>query len=132
MLRIFLLLVFVLVLNGTAAAEQELSAGDFTPAEKAGLKLFQTRCAMCHVGQEPGTERRDDENAPQVRPTLGPVLSPRHANDEAGLRETIRLGSERMPGYRYTLTDEQIDQVIAFMKTIDGPLTRLAVARPGE
>ena len=131
MFRIPLVLAFVLVLSGTTAAQQALSPADLTPAEKSGRTLFQTKCAMCHVGQEPGTETRDD-NAPQARPPLGPVLSQRHANDEAGLRETIQLGSDRMPGYRYTLTDEQIDQVIAFMKTIDGPLTRLAVARPGE
>ena len=131
MFRIPLVLAFVLVLSGTTAAQQALSPADLTPAEKSGRTLFQTKCAMCHVGQEPGTETRDD-NAPQARPTLGPVLSQRHANDEAGLREKIQLGSERMPGYRYTLTDEQIDHVIAFMKTIDGPLTRLAVARPGE
>ena len=132
MFRIPLVLAFVLVLSGTTAAQQALSPADLTPAEKSGRTLFQTKCAMCHVGQEPGTEARDDENAPQARPTLGPVLSQRHANNEAGLREKIQLGSDRMPGYRYTLTDEQIDQVIAFMKTVDGPLTRLAVARPGE
>ena len=87
---------------------------------------------MCHVGQEPGTEARDDENAPRRPATLGPLLSQANTSDEARLREKIQLGSDRMPGYRYTLTDEQIDQVIAFMKTIETPLTRLAVARPGD
>lgn len=132
MFRIPLVLAFVLVLSGTTAAQQALSPADLTPAEKSGRTLFQTRCAMCHVGQEPGTEARDDENAPRRPATLGPLLSQANTSDEARLREKIQLGSDRMPGYRYTLTDEQIDQVIAFMKTIETPLTRLAVARPGD
>ena len=34
--------------------------------------------------------------------------------------------------YKLTLTDAQIDQVIAFVKTLERPLTRLAVSRPGQ
>ena len=41
-------------------------------------------------------------------------------------------GGPRMPGYKLALTDQQIDQVIAFLKTVERPLTKLAVARPGE
>jgi mono/diheme cytochrome c family protein len=37
-----------------------------------------------------------------------------------------------MPGYKYTLTDQQIDQVIAFMKTVDKPMTRLFTDRAGQ
>ena len=48
------------------------------------------------------------------------------------LRTKIKDGSLRMPGYKHTLTDAQVDQVIAFMKTIDKPLTRLYLARTGE
>jgi mono/diheme cytochrome c family protein len=86
---------------------------------------------MCHVGQDPATEMAGDR-APRQRPTYGPLLSKAQASNEAALREKIRNGGPRMPGYNLALTDEQIDQLIAFIKTLDRPLTRLAVARPGE
>lgn len=85
---------------------------------------------MCHVGQDPATEAKSETVR---RPaTLGPLLSKVNASDEARLREKIENGSRLMPGYRHTLTDEQMSQVIAFMKTVENPLTRLALARPGE
>jgi len=69
----------------------------------------------------------------QGRPaTHGPLLSKASASDEIKLRQKIKDGSRLMPGYKHTLKDGQIDQVIAFMKTIEQPLTRLAVARAGE
>jgi len=85
---------------------------------------------MCHVGQEPATELAD--RAERRPATLGPLLSKTNASDETRLRQKIKEGSRLMPGYKHTLTDEQIAQVIAFMKTIERPLTRLAVARAGE
>ena len=50
----------------------------------------------------------------------------------APLKQKIKDGSVKMPGYKYTLTDQQIDQVIAFMKTVDKPMTRLFTDRAGQ
>jgi mono/diheme cytochrome c family protein len=84
---------------------------------------------MCHVGQDPATEGAESAAS---RRTFGPVLSRAQAADEATLREKIKNGGPRMPGYKLALTDDQIDQVIAFVKTLERPLTKLAVARPGQ
>ena len=127
MLRTCLVLAHVVMLGASMSAQQ---APTLTPTEKAGRGIFQTRCAMCHVGQEPATEMAA---ASERRPaTLGPLLSKANTTNDAVLRQKIKDGSRLMPGYKHTLTDVQIDQVIAFMKTIDAPLTRLAVARAGE
>ena len=131
MFRICFVFAFVIVLTGTMSAQQALSPTTQTPDEKSGRILFQTRCAMCHVGQQPATEMRGD-NAPRRPATLGPLLSQANTADEERLRQTIEVGGVLMPGYRYALTEEQITQVIAFMKTIENPLTRLALDRPGE
>jgi mono/diheme cytochrome c family protein len=64
--------------------------------------------------------------------TMGPVLSKARLISEAAVRDKIRQGGPRMPGYQYTLKDAQVAQVIAYLKTLDAPLTRLAVTRPGE
>jgi mono/diheme cytochrome c family protein len=120
-----------LLLGGIVTAQQGQSSSPLKPAEKAGRSIFQTRCAMCHVGQEPAVEA--SSNAAERRPaTMGPLLSRSNTTNDAALRQKIKDGSGRMPGYKYTLSDEQIDQVVAFMKTIDKPLTRLFATRPGE
>ncbi len=122
------MLAHVVLLGATISAQQTPT---LTQTEKTGRSLFQTRCAMCHVGQEPATEMATAST--ERRPaTLGPLLSKANASNETSLRQKIKDGSRLMPGYKHTLTDEQIDQVIAFMKTLDRPLTRLAVARAGE
>jgi mono/diheme cytochrome c family protein len=113
------------------AAQQAPSPGTLNLNEKSGRSIFQTRCAMCHVGQQPASEMANP--AAERRPaTLGPLLSKTNASDETKLRLKIKDGSRLMPGYKHTLNDQQIDQVIAFMKTIDQPLTRIAMARAGE
>jgi mono/diheme cytochrome c family protein len=126
--RTCIVLIDVLILSGTIAAQQTPT---LTSGEKSGRSIFQTRCAMCHVGQEPATEMATD-GAARKQSTFGPLLSKAQASNETALRQKIKDGGPRMPGYRAALTDEQIDQVIAFMKTIERPLGRLAVARPGE
>jgi mono/diheme cytochrome c family protein len=128
--RTSLVLSLICLLSGAISAQQTQSPRTLTPAETSGRSIFQTRCAMCHVGQEPASELA---TAGERRPaTLGPLLSKANASDETRLRQKIKEGSRLMPGYQHTLTDEQIDQVIAFMKTIERPLTRLALDRAGE
>jgi mono/diheme cytochrome c family protein len=129
--RTYFPLVFVSVLLSAAMSAQESQPLSTLPAaQKAGRSIFQTRCAMCHVGQEPSSEM---SSASERRPaTMGPLLSRANTTNEAALRRKIKDGSAKMPGYKYTLSDEQVDQVVAFMKSIDKPLTRLFAARPGE
>jgi mono/diheme cytochrome c family protein len=129
-LRTSLVLAQILILGVTISAQQPQSSTTLTAAEQSGRRIFQTRCAMCHVGEDPATEVANPTAAPQR--TFGPVLSRAQGDNEAALREKIKNGGPRMPGYKLTLTDAQIDQVIAFVKTLERPLTRLAVSRPGQ
>ena len=130
MLRTCLVLGLVSVLSGTISAQAQ-STESLTAAEQSGRKIFQTRCSMCHVGQDPATELAAENAAPRQW-TMGPLLSKAQAANETRLREKITNGGPRMPGYKLSLSDEQIGQVIAFMKTLERPLTKLAAARPGE
>lgn len=78
-------------------------------AELTGKKLFVQRCALCHdlLGQPASTT---------VGPWIdGVVLKAR--GDEA-VRLKIMDGSPRMPGWRHTLQPEQVDAVIAYLKTV--------------
>ena len=131
MLRTCVVLAQIGVLSGTLYAQQAQSSPPLTEAEKSGRKIFQTRCAMCHVGQEPAVEM-SSPNAERRPATMGPLLSRANTTNEAALKQKIKDGSVKMPGYKYTLTDPQVDQVIAFMKTVDKPMTRLFTERAGE
>jgi mono/diheme cytochrome c family protein len=119
------------VLSGILSAQAAQTSPPSSERENAGRKIFQTRCAMCHVGQEPAVEL-STPNAERRPATLGPLLSRGNTTNEAALKQKIKDGSVLMPGYKYTLTDQQIDQVIAFMKTVDKPMTRLFSERPGQ
>lgn len=126
-------LVSIVVTLGSSLAAQRRPAstnvGPLTPDEKAGRRILQTRCAMCHVAEDPGTEI---ERAATSGP-FGPLLSnARVLVDEAGVRDKILNGGPRMPGYKYALRAEEVTQVIAFMKTLQRPLTKLAAEHPDD
>jgi len=123
---LFFALAGVLVGVTLRAQQPPAAHSTLTVAEKSGRSIFQTRCAMCHVGEEPAAEMA---SAQARASTMGPLLSKANTANEATLRTKIKDGSVKMPGYKYTLTDPQVDQVIAFMKTLDKPLTRIFVAR---
>jgi mono/diheme cytochrome c family protein len=124
-------LAHVCVLSAALSAQQTQSSTHLTAPELSGRKIFQTRCAMCHVGQDPATELATETSA-RRQTTFGPLLSKVQAANEEKLREKIKNGGPRMPGYKLALTDEQINQVMAFMKTVERPLTRLVSDRAGE
>jgi mono/diheme cytochrome c family protein len=130
-LRTCLVLAQIGVLSGTLAAQAAQSSPPLSDAEKSGRKIFQTRCAMCHVGQEPAVEMQS-QSAERRPATMGPLLSRANTTNEATLKQKIKDGSVKMPGYKYTLTDQQVDQVIAFMKTVDKPMTRIFASRAGQ
>jgi len=82
-------------------------------AELAGRRLFTQRCAFCH--EERGRITLDVERVK----TAG----------DASVRERILKGLPRqMPGFQYTLTVAQADQIIAFLKTVKP--SPQAAARP--
>ena len=76
----------------------------------AGWKLFVQRCAICH----------DPLGQPSFPASLGPALSQATVRELGAetVREIIMVGSVRMPGWQYTLSPEQIGQVIAFLNTV--------------
>jgi mono/diheme cytochrome c family protein len=82
-----------------------------------GRAIFMQRCAYCHDGR----------GQPSYN-TLGPFLDPELTTPlgDAGLRLFIVQGTDNMPGFQYALTPAQIDDVIAYVKTIP------ASAKPTE
>ena len=77
-----------------------------TESELAGRRLHVQRCGICHD--------------PTLTATPGPWLDQEtiKRRGEAAARQVILTGSPRMPGFQYTLQPAQIDQIIAFLKTV--------------
>ncbi len=73
--------------------------------ESKGRGLFAQRCANCHGGtaQRPGP--------PLSRQTVERL-------GESPIREKVRKGSQMMPGFEYSVQPAQIDQIVAFLKTV--------------
>lgn len=97
MFRTCLALTLACVLSGTLSAQETQTAKPLTAAERAGRSIFQTRCAMCHVGQEPASEMATSAPAEGRRGVLGPLLSKANTTDETRLRTKINAGSRLMP-----------------------------------
>ena len=74
-----------------------------------GRAVWVQRCAFCHDGL--GTPTYN---------TLGPWLDAAlvELRGEEAVRTKILNGSATMPGFQYGLSEEQVDQLIALLKTI--------------
>ena len=87
----------------------------FDEGEREGRRLFVQSCGICHM-----------------KPTLtsnryGPALhSGTVAGKEEGVQALILGGSERMPGFQYSLTSSEIAAIIRYLKRVPAP----AEARP--
>jgi mono/diheme cytochrome c family protein len=72
-----------------------------------GMRLFNQSCRVCHT-------------KPQLAsPQYAPVLSMQTLGGNAEImREVISNGTPRMPGFKYDFKPEQIDAIIAYIKTL--------------
>lgn len=78
---------------------------------RKGRALWLQRCAYCHDGVgQPTYKTMGSWLGAETVQLLGPDA----------LRAIIGFGTERMPGFRYTLQPQQVNQVIEFLKTV-GP-----------
>jgi mono/diheme cytochrome c family protein len=93
-----------------AAPQIVWAQSSLTPQQAHGRRIITQNCNVCHLPQNPGAK------------TYGPPLNKNAANgDETLMREVIMNGLVRMPGWKYALSSSDIDDVIAYVKTIPAP-----------
>ena len=98
--------VLVILLGGQAASAQQ--AGDaLNDTQRMGAQLFHQACVICHV-------------KPQMTAALygPPVSRDSLGGQEAVMRDVIRDGTPRMPGFQHHFTLAQIDAIVAYMKIL--------------
>lgn len=74
--------------------------------DASGEEVYEQVCARCHGSDLNGG----------IGPALG-VGSNSASQDDEFLRLTIAAGRGRMPSFRNTLTSEQIERVIEFLRS---------------
>lgn len=83
--------------------------------EKRGEHWFLQRCALCHVGKL-------GKEGPAAGATIGPslegLLKGAAPDKEKAVREFILKGTQRMPGFQYGLEPKELDDLIAYLKTL--------------
>jgi cytochrome c5 len=111
---------------------QHLIPLNYTQAQ--GKRLFYTYCVWCHADSTPaGPSNRSNINPPPALANDGATLNP--MSDEL-LRNTITLGgsamgkSGMMPAWGNTLSQKDVDALIAFLRAIAQP-SYTPPARPG-
>lgn len=102
----------LLSLAGVAAAQsaQPKAAGP-DQQHKRGEAVFLQRCSVCHLPKEMAPYK-----------SFGPSLVGMIGNDDPDredyIRDFIRNGTNNMPGWKYTLSDDDLSAVIAYLKTL--------------
>lgn len=118
---IFFLLLFLSAsqeqMNGSPTDEKQStpaiivlpSSKTLSAAQLSGKNVFVQRCSVCHL---PGMASYS---------TYGPLLDAQviASRGEAAVRDQIMHGSARMPGFQYTLTQSEVDEIVQFLKRVD-------------
>jgi mono/diheme cytochrome c family protein len=103
--KLLMIVVFPIVVQQSVLAQQ------LSESELAGKKLFLQRCSVCHM---PAPSQL---HLPEL-PTYGPKLEGyiTDTNTENRMRTVIRDGTTRMPGFRYGLTETDMDYIVTYLK----------------
>jgi mono/diheme cytochrome c family protein len=114
---------FLTLLPATLSA-QELAVkktADLTPTQSLGRRIFQQRCGVCHTQPTPGAA------------IYGVALYKDLVDgNEDMIRDYIRNGSKRMPGFKYGLEPSEIDAIVEYLKTVPKPAPRTATPPTGR
>ena len=89
---------------------------DPTPAGR-GARIFQRTCAACHGADGRGTWRAGLAKPP--RDLTNVEFQAQMSNEQ--LRHSIRVGKGQMPAFGGLMPDDEIADVIAFVRTLVPP-----------
>jgi len=104
-------------LNGISI--QAAMAATLNADQTVGRRLYNQHCGVCHT------------KPTILSPYYGPALSKDTVNNnEDALREFIQNGTDRMPGFQYTLEPRQIDSIVHYLMTVPPPEAAVPAPKP--
>ncbi len=102
--------IFLVIFPLTARAQQVNTDKPLNDVQKLGQRIFQQRCGICHAPARPGFQM------------YGPALHKDLINgSEDAIKEMIRSGSGKMPGFKLGLPPSEIDAIVEYLKTVPKP-----------
>lgn len=104
------ILIVLCVLPLAARAQQANREKPLNDTQKLGRRVFEQRCGICHAPARPGFQM------------YGPALYKDLINgSEDAIKEIIRSGSNKMPGFKLGLQPSEIDAIVEYLKTVPKP-----------
>ena len=85
------------------------------PQQAAGRKIYDAQCDRCHEPYSTRGKKGPGLKGVFKQPYLS--ISGLPANDER-VSDIIRLGRKEMPGYSQTLSQQDIDALLAYLHTL--------------
>ena len=104
----------MLVLSGCRSTPPPKPLAQLTPQEQAGHAAYLTNCAQCHYDREGGALHGPSLLGVYKKPYL-PSGAP--ANDDR-ITNTILHGRGNMPALGGAVSDAQITDILAYLKTL--------------
>lgn len=93
-----------------AAAPGDRKAPPWEKSQQVGRALFRENCSVCHVTDRPRSTK--------IGPSLfryKKLLATRYKPGHDFIAAKVKSGSPLMPAFQDTLTDEQIDLIVAHL-----------------
>ncbi len=119
-MRLFHWIIFIcLGIFPLAANAQQKTEIDkpLTDVQRFGHRIFEQRCGICHAPARAGFQM------------YGPALYKDLINgSEDAIKEIIRSGSPKMPGFKLGLQASEIDAIVEYLKTVPKPAKGAAAA----
>lgn len=104
------LLIFLGIFPLTARGQQATTEKPLNDVQKLGQRVFQQRCGICHAPARAGFQM------------YGPLLYKDLINgSKDAIKEIIRSGSTKMPGFKSGLQPSEIDAIVEYLKTVPKP-----------
>lgn len=106
----WVLVIFLGLIPLTARAQQANTEKPLNDVQKLGQRVFQQRCGICHAPARAGFQM------------YGTALYKDLVNgNEDAIKEMIRSGSGKMPGFKFGLQASEIDAIVEYLKTVPKP-----------
>ena len=104
-----------------SAQPQTNTEKPLSDVQKLGRRVFEQRCGICHAPPRPGFQM------------YGIALYKDLINgNEDAMKEYIRSGSDRMPGFKLGLQPSEIDAIVEYLKTVPKPPKSTAPTGGGD
>jgi mono/diheme cytochrome c family protein len=111
-------MVTALLLGVLAACDAEPRKSDaelgLNPQQARGRRVYDARCAECHYAYSKRNLRGPSLNGLFKKPFMSNGMP---ANDER-VTDIILLGRAKMPAFQQKLTQQQLDDLLAYLHTL--------------